>query len=113
MFNLIGILFTRTINFYQEPSNERIFEQLLVSPTIYSPRVRNFVSGTVVAGKRKEGKSFTRNLSPQLLQKHLAVIYRVTRSGQACSNLIRPSHVRYASKKFNPFNRLSEAAVAR
>lgn len=113
MFNLIGILFTRTINFYQEPSNQRIFEQLLVSPTIYSPRVRIFVSGTVVAGKRKEGKSFTRNLSPQLLQKHLAVIYRVTRSGQACSNLIRPSHVRYASKKFNPFNRLSEAAVAR
>lgn len=108
MFNLIGILFTRTINFYQEPSNQRIFEQLLVSPTIYSPRVRN-----LVAGKRKEGKCFTRNLSPRLLQKHLAVIYRVTRSGQACSNLIRPSHVRYASKKFNPFNRLSEAAVAR
>lgn len=113
MFNLIGILFTRTINFYQESSNQRIFEQLLVSPTIYSPRVRNLVSGTVVAGKRKEGKCFTRNLSPRLLQKHLAVIYRVTRSGQACSNLIRPSHVRYASKKFNPFNRLSEAAVAR
>lgn len=108
MFNLIGILFTRTINFYQEPSNQRIFEQLLVSPTIYSPRVRIFVSG-----KRKEGKCFTRNLSPRLLQKHLAVIYRVTRSGQACSNLIRPSHVRYASKKFNPFNRLSEAVVAR
>lgn len=110
MFNLIGILFTRTYKFLS-----RLLERKNLRAT---SSVRSFHFFAFAFFEKRAPLPpiiIFIDTCPTCLRNYRESVWFIAfEQHKRGGNLIRPSHVCcYASKKFNPFNRLSEAAVAR
>lgn len=110
MFNLIGILFTRTYKFLS-----RLLERKNLRATSSVRSFHFFVFAFFEKRAPLPPIIIFIDTCPTCLRNYRESVWFIAfEQHKRGGNLIRPSHVCcYASKKFNPFNRLSEAAVAR